>query len=487
MSRIIAFLSMLSVVMVLTCQVIYAQWSEPDTVLAGVASPFLGEDPVSPVLAAATDSTGVVHLVWSDSNNGHPDIFYSHQQGGSWTLPANISNETESSMFPSIAIGNDQAIHCAWTALGEDTTSVLYTYTTSPQDWASPIEISDSVLISAFPVLALDSQRNLHAMWNEIIIGQPFDKQLLAYKVRDVNAVWSQKLETPRVHADTSAFRPVISIDQNDILHCLWYDGPQAPNRIVNYSQHKGGGWTSTEQLAIGTISDDLPLSLSMRDDNILFGMWYNFLERISYYSVKVENQVWDNPINTNTVGFNHRLVVDEDGRLHAVWIDQGGVAYSYLIDLSGNMWSQPIRIATSNTIIHNFPELIIAKDNLHCFWVTTQAPYQIMHSYLNLNQIPSGLERQPVDLPRNYVLSQNHPNPFNHSTSIQFDIADQSTVTLKIFDILGREVATLVDEVLAPGSYTVTFTAQDVVDGVFFYRLQAGNFAQTKKLILVK
>jgi hypothetical protein len=94
--------------------------------------------------------------------------------------------------------------------------------------------------------------------------------------------------------------------------------------------------------------------------------------------------------------------------------------------------------------------------------------------------------------IPEEYSLSQNYPNPFNPTTTISFSIPNiassfNSNVTLKIYDLLGREVNTLVNEVKQPGSYQVQFDASELSSGIYFYALSAGNFYQTKKLVLLK
>ena len=88
---------------------------------------------------------------------------------------------------------------------------------------------------------------------------------------------------------------------------------------------------------------------------------------------------------------------------------------------------------------------------------------------------------------PNNYSLSQNYPNPFNPSTTINFAIPNSEFVTLKVYNILGSEVATLVNENLASGSYRFNFDAQNLASGVYLYELNAGNFREIKKMNLLK
>jgi hypothetical protein len=93
----------------------------------------------------------------------------------------------------------------------------------------------------------------------------------------------------------------------------------------------------------------------------------------------------------------------------------------------------------------------------------------------------------QTIDLPRDFALQQNYPNPFNPSTVIVYELPTVSDVVLTVYDMLGREIATLVRQRQAAGRYRATFNAQNLSSGVYLYRLQAGSFVQTKKMMLLK
>jgi hypothetical protein len=90
-------------------------------------------------------------------------------------------------------------------------------------------------------------------------------------------------------------------------------------------------------------------------------------------------------------------------------------------------------------------------------------------------------------DLPKTFDLAQNYPNPFNPSTKIQFSIVNRQMTVVQVYDVLGREVATLVNEVKEPGTYTVEFNASSLASGVYFYRLTAGSYLATQKMILTR
>ncbi|HVN47769.1 MAG TPA: T9SS type A sorting domain-containing protein [Bacteroidota bacterium] len=88
---------------------------------------------------------------------------------------------------------------------------------------------------------------------------------------------------------------------------------------------------------------------------------------------------------------------------------------------------------------------------------------------------------------PQMFVLSQNYPNPFNPSTTITFSLPYRTFVTLKVFDLLGRELSTIAQEELSAGTYSRVWQANNIASGIYFYRLQADGFSETKKLILLR
>ena len=88
---------------------------------------------------------------------------------------------------------------------------------------------------------------------------------------------------------------------------------------------------------------------------------------------------------------------------------------------------------------------------------------------------------------PTRFNLAQNYPNPFNPTTVIQYAIPVESHVTIKVLNAIGEEVAELLNETKAPGTYEINFNAKSLSSGVYFYRIQAGNFVETKRMMLIK
>ena len=100
---------------------------------------------------------------------------------------------------------------------------------------------------------------------------------------------------------------------------------------------------------------------------------------------------------------------------------------------------------------------------------------------------MPIGIKQISSELPKDFQLSQNYPNPFNPSTKIKFSIPKSSYTKLIIYDLLGREVAILVNEELKPGTYEAVWDAENFASGIYFIRLSAGDYTETKKMVLIR
>jgi hypothetical protein len=107
-------------------------------------------------------------------------------------------------------------------------------------------------------------------------------------------------------------------------------------------------------------------------------------------------------------------------------------------------------------------------------------------YPYLASN-IPTSVERVSIITPNAFSLLQNYPNPFNPSTNISFSLPSRLFVSLKVFDLTGREVATIVSEEMPAGSYSRHWNAARIASGIYFYHLQAGSYSETKKLVLLR
>jgi hypothetical protein len=123
----------------------------------------------------------------------------------------------------------------------------------------------------------------------------------------------------------------------------------------------------------------------------------------------------------------------------------------------------------------------MIFPDSLHGFGVGTDG------AIIKYKPSISSVQDEEEYIPEKFILQQSYPNPFNPSATIAYQIPELSLVTIKVYDLLGREVVTLVDEFKPAGKYETEFNAANLPSGVYFYQLKSGGFIQSMKMVLMK
>jgi hypothetical protein len=126
-----------------------------------------------------------------------------------------------------------------------------------------------------------------------------------------------------------------------------------------------------------------------------------------------------------------------------------------------------------------------IALDVQNNIYVTGTEDFDIVT--VKYSQVTGVSEPEPFNSPKEFNIFQNYPNPFNPTTTIKYQIAEINFVTIKIYDVLGNEVSTLINEEKPAGKYEVEFNVVGLTSGVYFYQLKAGSFVETKKMVLLK
>ena len=237
------------------------------------------------------------------------------------------------------------------------------------------------------------------------------------------------------------------------------------------------------------------------------------------FYSSTDNGDTWNDitgnmyPISVNDIKF------DKDGNLYlatdeSIWTNSNN---SLPIEISSFIASLKENNVTlkwnTSTEINNLGFNIERKSNDSINWQniafikgagSSSTPNK--YSYINSNLLPGryNYRLRQIDVngsykyyslaaeiivnnPTVFSIEQNYPNPFNPTTEIRYSIASTSLVSLKVYDVLGKEAGTLVNETKQPGSYTVLFNAKELSSGVYFYRLEAGDFTSIKKMIILK
>ncbi len=220
-----------------------------------------------------------------------------------------------------------------------------------------------------------------------------------------------------------------------------------------------------------------MPVPESYQVRNLMLGYNENgeLIDPCTFQYGKVEG------VNCSSV--NPRFIFSGDPVTNIGWLD------TTAIDIRNMLNVGPFTLEKDKPV-----ELIVAyvagrgSDNLNSITLAREYVKEAFNVYQNnFTNLPTSVGSDKNITPKEFVLNQNYPNPFNPSTAITYQLSAQSKVELKVFDILGREVSTLVNEIQNAGSYKVNFNASKLSSGIYIYQIKADNFIQSKKMMLVK
>jgi len=379
------------------------------------------------------------------------------------------------------------------TAIAEDTSSNIWAaLSESDQDDINEVilinnQIIDTVFVySKFPILDLEVDLN-NVLW---IATQ--DNGLAKYN------------GTELTYIDVSE---IFTVRDNNNVNCIEFDSENnmwigTQDGIAKYD---GNNWTVYDYTnsPLQYVPDIYTMSID-NSNNLWFGHYYG-MGRLSDTTWSFWGE--ESPFNYITTIKHHKngsvWVTPEWGRLINLTSDTSWIEYPFLvfpkswnfqftIDTNGVIWFQefasPGKIVVYNgsTFIElnvpfsGFKSIYSDRNNNKWFGING---YIVKYS----GDFPTSIKDNDFSIPKDFLLSQNFPNPFNPSTTIIYSIKDAGFVNIKVFDVIGQEVAELVNEEKQAGVYQIDFNADNLPSGIYIYRIQSGNYSAVKKMILLK
>ena len=232
------------------------------------------------------------------------------------------------------------------------------------------------------------------------------------------------------------------------------------------------------------------------RFDGANWTLWNSYPFNIYCYSVAVSNtgSVWFGPSWGNYV----EMINDTSFIQYNNFLSLYYSTHSIAIDKNNNIWlgiilSDTLTLAYNGlefksldipfTEVQSFTLKSIYADKQNNKWFGFVNGYIVKYT----GDFPTNIEDEVANIPSEFILYQNYPNPFNPSTKISWQSHVGGWQTLKVYDVLGNEVATLVDEYRPAGIYDVQFTMNNLSSGIYFYQIKVDSFIETKKMIILK
>ncbi|NJD22613.1 MAG: T9SS type A sorting domain-containing protein [Melioribacter sp.] len=442
----------------------------------------------------------IIHVVWYDGvtiGEGTWKIYYkrSTDNGLTWSANVDLSNNVSIAYNPAIAVSGNY-IHVVWYDNRDGNFEEYYKRSVDGGiTWGPEIRLTNNIYKSLHPSIFV-SGLNVHIVWNDNRDG---NYEVYYKNSLDGGDTWSADLRLSNTAG--KSWTPAVAVS-GSVIHVVWHDST-AGNWEIFYKRSTDGGvnWGADTRLTNNSAISEYPtLAVSGSIVHIAWNDYRNGTLSNIYYKRSTDGGIsWgaDTKLtmkNNNNDSFASLAV--NGSNVHLTFNSYRSKNYDIIYNTSSNngtTWGSDV-LLTTNSAVSNVPSIAVSGSNVHVIFRDWRegANSEIYYKrYLPATgKIPKNRVtdvEQEETLPVDFQLMQNYPNPFNPTTTISFSIPQAEYATLKVYDVIGREVAALVNEFKDAGNYNFNFDASKLSSGIYLYRLQAGNFVDVKRMILMK
>lgn len=432
-------------------------------------------------------SGDTLHVVWYDNRSGgNYEIYYKRSIDGgiSWGADTRLTNNVYYSSDPSVAISGS-VVHVVWDDQRDGNEEIYYKHSTDGgTTWGADTRITFDSSASRNPCVSA-SGLFVHVVWGDYNTLDIFYK-----RSTDGGITWGA---ATRFSNDTApSWYPCVSVS-GSVVHVAWQDG-RGGNVNTYYKRSMDGGlnWGADTALTNNNTTIYLSTPSMSVSGSFVHIIWTNTSDGGINHKGSTNGGIsWglDSRVTNNPAISNAPSVSVSGLLVHVVWSinrDSNFEIYYNRSTDGGLSWGTDTRL--TNDPAYSFRPYISASGTaVHVLWTDNRdANFEIYYKR-NPTGNPIGIKNISTVLPSSFSLSQNYPNPFNPSTNIKFNVEKLSNVRIVVYDVMGREVQTLVNEMLLPGTYESSFNASRLTSGVYFYKINADGFSDVRKMMLIK
>ena len=426
-------------------------------------------------------SGNTIHVVWMDNRVSYNDIFYKRSTdcGNTWESDFRITNNPWST-YPCIAVSGLN-VYTSWNYGGE-----IYLRISSDGgiNWGDNIRVTNFTQPSSYSSIAV-SGTFIHVTW----IDFRNQHEEIFYKHSSDNGLtWGPDISLSYNFLNYTWYSSVASSDS--IVHVVWGYNNSGGRIFYNRSSDRGFNWSNaimlkSTQSSFPSVSSSGPYVHAVWED------WRDGNVEIYYKRSTNAGLSWETDVRlTNDTSWSEYPNVTASGSaVHVVWYDRRNGNYEVYYRCSkdnGASWEPEVRL-TNDVHSSRCPSVAACGPAVHVVWTDDRDGNNEIYYTQNPTGNTVSLKNTNTALPQYFSLSHNYPNPFNPKSNIKFQIAKLSSVKLIVFDVLGREISTLVNEKLTPGTYQVEWDGSNYPSGMYFYKLITENYTETRKMVLVK
>ena len=483
----------------------------PNLLFAQLVSDFQVNDPDT---AARDDFEGRIDvdgegnyvIAWTDRRTGRPNVFCQMYNSNSVRIGNNfrVNNIPDSSSSPDIAVNRNGKFGICWYQSTNFQTHLnLKLYDKQGDPITNEIILNDSTNgIHGDPRIDINSLGEYIITWDYRPNTSTF--QTIYYQVVDSNG---NKIGTNRIADDQTPVRkdnPSINVFPDNRFVITWQDRRVTNVEDIYYQMFDGDGNKigGNTRVYDDTLSNAQTFPLASSDSLNRFCICFTEFD-LSGPVFRIRGQPFNSDGSRDGTDFvvapfsldQYLRAIEKrsDGKM-VVAFDKGfmnNVPYFQRLDSSGNEIGGEYAVSIeAQNFNKNYTDVAVYGDKIISVWDDSRNGnsdvFCNVRSFTNPDSTV-GISQIWNELPSDYRLYQNYPNPFNPMTKIKYSIPQEGLVKLKIYDMAGREIISLVNEIKEAGSYEIVFNGNALSSGVYFYKIEVGSFKETKKMILLK
>lgn len=454
-------------------------WNGNDTCTGALITNHGGDPGV-----AITDSS---RLILSHIGNLYPGMYsnYSNDMGENWSNNHTITSNTVEdkgtlAIDHSVQSDFNNRLYLAYVDYINISVQISLS-TDKGINWSQPVQVNPSPPTrSTGSSIAISTDSRVYLCWAGVTSTYPFNEDYIGFakstdggvswnvnqNIIDMNGIFGVLTEKSNIRVNGL---PQIERDNTGGVRNGWLyiittekNNPPAgsdPDIILHRSTNDGVSWSSGIRVNLDPVNDG----------------------KIQYFPyLDVDNQG-----NINILFYDDRYTTSDSAMVFIAHSTDGGNSWNEYEITNTTFKPEPIA-GTAAGYQGDHIALISRGDYLNAFWMADYSGiYQVWSVVIHRDIL--GIKDQVSNTPASFKLYQNYPNPFNPSTTIKYSVGEESFITLKIYDSLGREVKTLVNRLQNSGEYEVSFNLHSFSSGIYFYTLRSGNFQATQKMLLLR
>jgi len=438
----------------------------------------------------AVDFDGNLHVVWLDDRDRNFEIYHKMRIGSVWTADERVTHDPAYSARPNLAVDASGFLHLAWND-ERDGNKEIYQNMWAGM-WDADRRVTQTAGESFGSALAAEAD-TIHMVYMEDVSG---NLQILyrAFK----NNKWTAAVPLTNV-ATGNRMVPSIDIGPDGTLHVAWWDTRQDTLIGKIYHRKRSGGVWLEEELLTDPESNAMRPSIAVDDSGFVHVAWIDkrgSFEQIYYRRCGPAG--WESEIAlTDDATTHYHPSIDASGgeAVLAYWRNVDGMnSEIYFRRRVGGTWTGPVRI-TNAAGKSELPCLIAEPNrNLHLAWVDSRDGNQEIYyrEYIDPSNGTGGEDSDPPPAPDVGLGMTSRPNPFSASTNVELSVPGACAASIRIYDVTGRCVRTLLSGSLSRGAHTVAWDGRDgagrsLAPGVYFAVARAGKMRLERKILLIR